>query len=196
MKWILLVLTVCLVSGCGMEKGEMPLPSHMPSILPSSMPDSGVTESPVALSTFTTQILDTDPARMENLRLCTMAIDGKTVEPGGTFSFNETVGQRTAEKGYKEALMLREGKREKAIGGGVCQISSTLYNAANIAGMEILERHTHTGEVHYIPLGQDAAVSFGEQDFRFRNPADFPVTLHVSLGENGVTAAVYKKMGM
>ena len=88
--------------------------------------------------------------------------------------------------------MLVEGKRQKAVGGGVCQISSTLFNAAEMAGMEILERHDHTGEVHYIEIGRDAAVSFGEQDFRFRNPLPVAVTVTLSVENGVVTAVLYR----
>ena len=150
------------------------------------------TDSPVALGMFITKVLDTDPGRVQNLKLCASVLTGLRVEAGADFSFNDTVGQRTAEKGYEEAAILIDGNREYATGGGICQISSTLYNAALDAGMEILERHTHTNEVHYVELGRDAAVSFGSQDFRFHNPHAFPVSIEITVENTEVKATLYK----
>lgn len=201
MKIFMVILAVLMLGGCNMETGKIDgsdiptipsiLPSAMPSILPSIQPSAAATESPVALGVFITEILDTDPGRVENLQLCASILNGEIVEPGKTFSFNDTVGKRTEEKGYREAIILVEGKREYAVGGGICQISSTLYNAAEIAGMEILERHNHTGDVHYVEIGRDAAVSFGEQDFRFRNALDTPVRLEIKVENTEVLAALY-----
>ncbi len=196
MKFILVLLTVCMLSGCGMMEEKMPvpsiIPSSLPSILPSEMPNETATGKPVALGTFQTPILDAEPDRVHNLQLCASTLQGIQIPPGAEFSFNNTVGVRTAEKGYRQASMLVEGKRQKAVGGGVCQISSTLFNAAEMAGMEILERHDHTGEVHYIEIGRDAAVSFGEQDFRFRNPLPVAVTVTLSVENGVVTAVLYR----
>ncbi|MBE7025116.1 MAG: factor for cell wall maintenance or synthesis YoaR [Ruminococcaceae bacterium] len=204
MKICMVILAVLLLGGCNMENGKLDasdiptipsiLPSAMPSILPSIQPSAAATESPVALGVFITEILDTDQSRVHNLQLCASMLTGVTVAPGEEFSFNDTVGRRTEEKGYEEAIILVEGKREYAVGGGICQISSTLYNAAASAGMEILERHNHTGEVHYVEVGRDAAVSFGEQDFRFRNPLDAPVTIEVTVENTEVKAVLYKNV--
>ena len=202
MKMILILLTVFMLSGCNMIKeeipgadkipmpSEMPMPSDMP--LPTVTPSPAATDAPVALGTFITKILDTDPGRVHNLSLCASVLSGVQVEAGKEFSFNNTVGQRTQEKGYEEAAILVDGNREYATGGGICQISSTLYNAALDAGMEILERHTHTNEVHYIELGRDAAVSFGSQDFRFKNPLPHPVSIEISVKNTEVQATLYK----
>ena len=114
------------------------------------------------------------------------------MEAGAEFSFNTTVGERTREKGYEEAKVLIDGKRDYAVGGGICQISSTLYNAAERAGMEILERHDHTNEVHYVEIGRDAAVAFGAQDFRFRNPFSHAVQISITVDGGKVRAGIYK----
>lgn len=196
MKMILILLSVMLLGGCNMIKEEIPgadkipMPSEMP--LPTITPSPMATDSPVALGMFITKILDTDPDRVHNLILCAASLTGVQVAPGGEFSFNQTTGERTGEKGYREATILVDGARESATGGGVCQLSSTIYNAALDAGMEILERHTHTNEVHYIELGRDAAVSFGTQDFRFRNPLPHPVSLEVTVENTEVKVILYK----
>lgn len=198
MKFLMVLCAVLMLGGCNMTKGDVPLPSEMPtinpsaipSIIPSMMPEA--TESPVALGSFVTEILDETPDRVHNLKFCAEALNGKTIREGAEFSFNDIVGERTREKGYKEATMLIDGEKVQAVGGGLCQISSTVFNAAEAAGMEILERHDHTGEVHYVEIGRDAAVSFGEQDFRFKNTKAFPVRLAVSVENGQVSAALYK----
>ncbi|MBQ7035958.1 MAG: VanW family protein [Clostridia bacterium] len=198
MKFLMVLCAVLMLGGCNMTKDDIPLPSEMPTIDPSAIPSiipsmtPQATESPVALGVFITEILDTTPDRVHNLKLCAENLNGKIILAGTDFSFNDTVGERTREKGYREAIMLVEGEKVEAVGGGLCQISSTLFGAAEKAGMEILERHDHTGEVHYVEIGRDAAVSFGEQDFRFKNTKSFPVRIAVSVENGQVHAALYK----
>ena len=192
MKYIVFALTLFLLTGCNAMEKRIPMPSEMPTALPTITPAPTATEGPVALGLFITEILDTDPKRVQNLQLCASVLSGLRIEPGAEFSFNNTVGQRTEEKGYQEAAILIDGERNYATGGGICQVSSTLYNAAAAAGMEILERHSHTNEVHYVELGSDAAVVYGEQDFRFRNPLSEPVSIEIVVGNTEVKAVLYK----
>ena len=97
-------------------------------------------------------------------------IDGTVLQPGEVFSFNGTVGERTAEKGYKEGIIYADGgSSESEVGGGICQVSSTLYAAVEKAGLEIVERHSHSLKVTYIPKGMDATVDWGNKDFKFAN---------------------------
>ena len=117
---------------------------------------------------FSTKILDKEEDRVNNLKICAHVLDGHVVSSGDTFSFNDAVGMRTRDKGYEEARILIDGKKGYAVGGGVCQISSTIYNAVLAAGLETVERHDHDRDVHYVPRGQDAAVSYGTLDFKFK----------------------------
>ncbi len=198
MKFLMIILAVLMLGGCNMKREDIPIPTEMPTINPSAIPTiipsmtPSATENPVALGVFITEILDTDPARVHNLQLCASVLNGWVVLPGAEFSFNAAVGERTEEKGYKKAAILVEGRREMATGGGLCQISSTLFNAAEAAGMKILERHDHTGEVHYVEIGRDAAISYGEQDFRFQNTQSDPVRLEVLVENTEVTVRLYK----
>ncbi len=185
MKKLFFIWILCALVGCGVRDETAKIP-------PSASPET--TGAPVAAGTFVTTILDTDAGRVRNLELCASVLEGVTVPAGGTFSFNDTIGQRTAEKGYEEAKILVDGHPDSAVGGGICQISSTLYNAALDAGMEILERHSHTNEVHYVEIGQDAAVSYGTQDFRFRNPLDSPIRISVVVENTQVKAVIYKNV--
>jgi vancomycin resistance protein YoaR len=115
--------------------------------------------------------------RNENLRLALDCIDGITLAPGDTFSFDKTLGERTAEKGYKSAKVFSGGKIVDAVGGGICQVSSTLYNAVLYSDLEILERHNHSFIVNYVPAGYDATVAHQIIDFKFRNSTDWPIKI-------------------
>ncbi len=142
---------------------------------------------------YYTQIFDTDQSRVKNLTLCASVLDGVQISPGEDFSFNETVGRRTKEKGYEEASILIGDESGCAVGGGVCQISSTLYNAALAAGMKITERHSHSREVKYIEMGRDAAVSWGTLDLRFLNISVENVRIGISVENGFVYARIYEK---
>ena len=143
------------------------------------------------LSEFETTIVDKAKDRINNVKLACDSINKKILKPGEEFSFNETVGERTAERGYKEASIIIDGKKEKGIGGGICQVSSTVYQAAVKADLEILERHEHSKKVPYIAKGEDATIS-GKLDLRFKNNHNFPVKFEVATNGEIVTVVVYK----
>ena len=110
-----------------------------------------------------------DDERAENLRLAAEAINGYVIEPGATFSFNEVVGDTTAERGYKEAPVLYSSGLGSSDGGGICQVSTALYIAAVKADLEIVERHPHSVPSDYAPIGLDATIVYGSRDLRIKN---------------------------
>ncbi|MCL2574975.1 MAG: VanW family protein [Defluviitaleaceae bacterium] len=116
--------------------------------------------------------------RTHNLDVSAKTLDGTIVAPGETFSFNEIIGKATRDKGYKLAKIFIKGKEEQGLGGGICQLSSTLYNAAEQAGLEIVERHPHSRRVYYVPENRDAAVAYGGVDLKIKNNTDKPVRIH------------------
>lgn len=116
-------------------------------------------------------------ARSHNIALAAEAIDNHVVFPGETFSFNRVVGKRTEGRGYKQAPVIVRGELAEDIGGGICQVSSTLFNAADRAGLTILERYSHSKSVPYVPSGRDAAVSWYGPDFVFKNGYSFPLLI-------------------
>lgn len=118
-----------------------------------------------------------DAGRSENIRLATEAIDGTVIEPGATFSFNETVGNTSAERGYQEAAVIRNGEVAQGDGGGVCQVSTALYIAAVKADMEIVERHPHSVPSDYAPIGLDATIVYDSFDLRLKNNTEHPMTI-------------------
>jgi len=119
--------------------------------------------------------------RSHNIELAALALNGRIIEPGQTFSFNETVGPPTKDKGFLEAPVLRNRKLTTDVGGGICQVATTLYQAALRAQLEIRERARHSRPVSYVPLGQDATVAYDLLDLKIKNNRDFPllITGHV-----------------
>ncbi len=130
-----------------------------------------------------------DSQRHNTLRAA-RAIDGTVLEPGAIFSFNKAVGSWTADRGYVKAPVSFGGELRPAWGGGVCQTSTTLYNAALVAGLEIVERHRHHWPPHYVALGRDAAVAQYDIDLRLRNPYPWPVRIEAEVGGDSVGFAI------
>lgn len=115
--------------------------------------------------------------RSHNISLATKAINNFVVLPGEIFSFNKVVGKRTKEKGYQQAPIIVKGELSEGIGGGICQVSSTLYNAVDRAGLHIVKRYSHSRHVPYVPPGRDATVSWYGPDFLFQNKYAYPVLI-------------------
>jgi vancomycin resistance protein YoaR len=126
------------------------------------------------LSSFSTKT-DSNEDRNNNIALAAQYISNKTVMPGEVFSFNAATGQRTIQKGFRGAPAIQGGVLIDDVGGGVCQVSSTLFNAAAIAGMHIVERDPHAWPVSYLDSGLDATVNWPNLDFKFRNDNETPV---------------------
>ena len=129
-----------------------------------------------------------DVSRSSNVALAAKLINGTVIMPGGEFSYNGTVGKRTAEAGFKVAHVYINNEVADGLGGGICQVSSTLYCAVLYANLEVLERVNHQLPVSYVPLGQDATVDYGNIDFRFRNNTGYPLRI-VAYASGGVMYA-------
>ncbi len=142
------------------------------------------------ISAYTTNTTK-DKNRNTNIDLSARAISGKTVLPGEIFSFNGATGERSAEKGYKEAPAIAGGQSKDEIGGGVCQTSSTLFNAAVRADLEILERNPHAWPSSYIEKGFDATVNYPGLDMKFRNNTEWPVFILAEYSSQKVTVNIY-----
>ena len=142
------------------------------------------------ISAYTTNTTD-NRNRNTNIQLSAAAINGITVKPGEIFSFNATTGERTAEKGYKEAAAISGGQSKDEIGGGVCQTSSTLFNAVARADLEIIERNPHAWPSNYVEKGFDATVNWPGLDFKFKNNTDWPVFIVAAYSKQKVTVNIY-----
>ena len=137
---------------------------------------------PDLLSTFSTKYDASNAPRTTNLKLAMNKLNGVVVSPGETFSYNKTLGKRTAEAGYREAGGFAGGRVVQTLAGGICQISSTLYDAVVYANLEIVERHNHMFLAGYVGAGKDATVVYGAYDFKFKNTRKYPIMLKTSIG--------------
>ena len=126
---------------------------------------------------YVTTLRGRTESQIFNASLALRKINGTVIRPGATFSFLKTVGPWTADMGYQKAPVSYDGELVKSWGGGVCQTSTTLYNAALLAGLEIVERHRHHWPARYAPVGRDAAVSYDDIDLKFRNNSTAPVRI-------------------
>ncbi len=143
--------------------------------------DLGPKAFPDTLSTFSTNYNAGAVARSKNLEIASRKINGTVVMPGEEFSFNKVVGKRTVEDGYQNAPVYENGKVVDGLAGGICQISSTLYNAVLLANLEITARRNHNFVSTYVPEGRDATVVYGSIDFKFKNSRKYPIILYSSV---------------
>lgn len=149
------------------------------------------TESQIA--TYTTTLYDKEQTRIENINLAISKLNGVIIENGSEFSFNNTIGPMDESNGFKKATGFdSNGKKIKISGGGICQISSTLYNSALIAGFEITERHPHSRRVYYVPKDKDATIFYGSLDLKFINNSGSKVRIDASATNSTVTITLTK----
>lgn len=140
---------------------------------------------------FSTRFNSSIAGRVENIKVATGSVNSTILAPGEEFSFNKTTGDRGLADGYKEASIIINGKYEKGVAGGVCQVSTTLYNAALYAGLDITRRRPHSIPAGYVDVGRDAAVVSGDFDLRFKNPYDYPIVLKGYVSGNTLVFQVY-----
>jgi vancomycin resistance protein YoaR len=129
--------------------------------------------------------------RISNVQLVSHLIDGHVIAPGATFSFNETTGARTQDKGFKIAPVIINGELKTGLGGGVCQVSTTVFNAAYEAGLPITARTNHALYISHYPQGRDATVNYPDVDLRFVNDTGHPLLLRTWVGSSSLTVALY-----
>ena len=145
------------------------------------------------ISSFSTPIVDDNENRITNIKITCSRISDTVVKSKEEFSFCEVVGQPSSADGYKEAHAFVDGELVNAIGGGNCQVSTTVYNAAKkIDGVKITERHEHGKEVGYIEMGKDATVAYDYLDLKFKNNNDFDLKLDAYVKDDKVCVDIYK----
>lgn len=148
---------------------ELPMTALLPKVKEEDL------EGMELLAEFSTSLMGSSPSRIENVRKAVSAIDGTLLGPRERFSFNERVGPRISERGYKIAPVMVRGELVPGVGGGVCQVSTTLYNVVLLAGLEVERRGHHARPVKYVPPGRDATVVWGYTDLVFSNDKDYPI---------------------
>ena len=170
------------------EEYEIPLTITKANVKVSDLGDKAF---PNLLGTCTTNYDASNINRNNNLRLAAEKLNGTIVNPGETFSYNQTIGQRTIAAGYKEAKAYANGKVVLDVGGGICQLSSTLYNSALLTNLEIVERRSHYFKTSYLPAGRDATVSWGTVDFKFKNNREYPIKINAVAQDGVVKVDIY-----
>lgn len=154
----------------------------------------------IGLASYSTPIIDNQASRVNNIELAAAKLNNTVISAGEEFSFNNTVGRRTEAKGFEEAPIIirtKNGpKKGYGVGGGVCQVASTLYNAVEKVGMEITERHLHSKDVGYVPDGKDATVSYGSVDFKFRNNRSHPIMLKSYVDNGSLTVSIIENKNL
>jgi len=207
-KIYMMLLVICLCTGCapssfrpmesmppdsrevgGNPSGRTIMDKYPDTPKQSMKPEtSGVVphrEKPTPPVSYTAETMlgDMQQNRVKNIQKAAKRLSGVIIEPGEEFSFNDCVGARTQEKGYRTAPIIIQGEKQKGVGGGICQVSSTLYNAALKAGLEISERHEHTGDVDYVEEGRDATVCYDSLDLKFVNNKDRKIVIACVVSE-------------
>ena len=165
---------------------DIPVITIMPEIL-----TQDVEKYTKLQSSFSTDYSKSSEARKDNIRLAFSKINGTILNSGEEFSFNNTVGERTVENGFKEAKVILAGEYENGIGGGICQASTTLYNAVIRAGLDVVEVKPHSLPASYVPLSLDAMVSWGYSDLRFANNTDGPIYIKAVTDDKKITITIY-----
>lgn len=143
------------------------------------------------LAEYTTSFSPHNENRVTNISLSAQKTSNVLLMPGEEFSYNDLTGKRIASNGYKDAPVIINGKLEQDVGGGVCQVSSTLFNSVMYSGLEVTSRRSHSLKSSYVPLGQDAMVTDGGSDFRFKNPYSHPVYIKNVVSNGHITSRIY-----
>ncbi|GGA87463.1 VanW family protein [Ornithinibacillus halotolerans] len=166
---------------------KLPMKEEYPKVDSELLADIRMNE----IGNYVTYYRQANKERSHNIKLAADAIDNHVVFPGETFSFNHVVGKRTIEKGYKRAPVIVKGELSEDIGGGICQVSSTLFNALLFNGIKIVERYSHSRDVPYVPPGKDATVSWWGPDFVFRNELSHPILIRAQAMEGKMIIRIF-----
>ena len=146
------------------------------------------------ITSFSTKIYNKESERQNNIQLTCNTLDNTIVRNGSTFSFCDTIGQSTSAKGYQEAdIFDKDGNKKKGLGGGNCQVSTTLYNAVlQVPNLVVTERHEHSNKVPYISKGKDAAIAYGSYDLKFKNNTGYDIMIKTEANNTNVIITLIK----
>jgi len=170
------------------RRAELTMRSIEPELTTAEAEAMGIKER---LGTFTTEFDSSNKPRVHNIHLLADTLDGTLVAPGEVFSFNGTTGERTAAKGYKAAGAIVSGEIVPQIGGGICQVGTTIFNAVFFSGLPVVERRNHSLYISHYPKGRDATINWGGPDFKFKNDTDHHVLVATSHTAGSITVSIY-----
>ncbi|RFU62697.1 VanW family protein [Bacillus sp. V59.32b] len=165
---------------------KVPISESKPNVTADSI--KGIDQS--IIGSYTTNFNPSVTGRTTNIQLSANILDGVILGPGDRLYFNQFVGERTPARGYQKAKEIVNKEFIEGIGGGICQTSSTLFNAVDKAGLKILQRSNHSKSVGYVPVGRDATVSWGGKDFKFENSKPYPVMIRTDVNRQNGTVTV------
>ncbi|MCX7800891.1 MAG: VanW family protein [Fimbriimonadales bacterium] len=177
--------TVAAVVASGADSAPLPI-----VLAEKRVPDEALEQIAEVAAEFKTRFPRSNKPRNANIRAASRKIDGWVLMPGERFSFNGVVGKRTIDKGFREAGIYVNGRHDTGVGGGICQVSTTLYNAALLANLKIVRRANHSLPVPYAPVGRDATVNYGSQDLVVENSTEGPIALSLEVGPGVLHARV------
>lgn len=158
--------------------------------IPPRIPTEAARAITGVMGSYTTRFPGYQVQRNHNIRLAANALNGRILLPGERLSYNQAVGKRTLRQGFRPAPVIINGEKQLGIGGGICQVSSTLYNAALMSELKIVRRANHSIPVDYVPLGRDATVTDTGIDFVIENPYDHPIALATELGRSSLALRI------
>lgn len=170
------------------DEYTIPLKTLYPSV---TTDDISLEAFPNRLATYTTNYSSSSYSRANNVELAAEKINGTVLMPGDVFSYNDTVGRRTTQAGFQEAPAYANGKVVSEVGGGICQVSSTLYNTVLRSNLEVVDRTNHMFPVSYCPIGTDATVSWGAPDFKFKNNREYAIKIVAETSGRNLTVDIY-----
>ncbi len=194
MKFLIIILisSFLFLTGCTSNNGNQENENSSANSYNVTPLSTTVLKEEVIASFSTPVNYPEDSNRQTNMTLCCNTLNGTIVKSGETFSFCDTVGQATPEKGYKEAdIFDLDGNITTGYGGGKCQVSTTLYNAVlAVQNLVVTERHPHTRKVYYVEEGKDACISYGGADLKFRNDTEFDIKIYATNNYNTIDVSL------
>ena len=190
MKIILIILMIIL-SGCTNDETIIKKPKENP--LKNNFINQRMQITERVVGEASTKIIDNGKNRVENINIACGKINGMKLASGDTFSFNQITGKKNKENGYKNAPVLVNGEKSYGIGGGVCQVSTTILLAAKKGGLQIAEQHNHTKPVGYAPKGMDATVVYGVKDLKIKNNTKETLYIYAWVENEKVFSKIIKK---
>ena len=190
---IILIIVLVIISACSYSNKNITEKQNANLLEKRFTKTQKIVEKEIVLGEATTDIIDQGKNRVINIDIACAKISGIEVLPGKTFSFNETTGKKNESNGYKYAPVLIDGEKSYGIGGGVCQVSTTIYMAVLNAGLEITEHFNHSEPVAYAAEGMDATVVFGVKDLKFRNNTDKKIYIYTWTEQEKVFAKIIEK---
>ena len=190
---IILIVAIAILTGCAARNQPIAQKQRANPLENRFFRQKELVEKETVLGEASTNILDQGKNRVQNIKIACEKTSGVEVKAGETFSFNSSTGERNEENGYKNAPVIVDGEKSYGVGGGVCQVSTTIYLAALNSNLSVTEHHNHSEPVAYAPSGKDATVVYGVKDLKIKNNTDKSIYIYTWIENEKVFAKIIKK---